>query len=235
MSCKRMVAENVKNIRRRISSACLRAGRNPDEVLLVAVTKIFSAGMVKEVVDAGINDVGENFVQELCQKKDELRDERIRWHFIGHLQRNKVKEIASWIHLIHSVDSRRLAEEISKHAARAGRTMNILVEVNTSGEATKFGVAPENAPALVKELVRIPDICVSGLMTLGPFEPDPEDSRQAFRTLRQLRDLLQDDGIRLPHLSMGMSNDFEVAVEEGATCVRLGTAIFGIRTTPEYN
>lgn len=235
MSCKRMVAENVKNIRRRISSACLRAGRNPDEVLLVAVTKIFSAGMVKEVVDAGINDVGENFVQELCQKKDELRDERIRWHFIGHLQRNKVKEIASWIHLIHSVDSRRLAEEISKHAARAGRTMNILVEVNTSGEATKFGVAPENAPALVKELVRIPDICVSGLMTLGPFEPDPEDSRQAFRTLRQLRDRLQDDGIRLPHLSMGMSNDFEVAVEEGATCVRLGTAIFGIRTTPEYN
>jgi pyridoxal phosphate enzyme (YggS family) len=230
-----MIAENVKNIRDRIVSACVRAGRHPDEVTLVAVAKTFGAGMVGEVRNAGVVDIGENYVQDLRRKREELNDERIRWHFVGHLQRNKVKELTSWIHLIHSIDSKRLAEEISHQAAKAGRTVDILVEVNTSGEQTKFGVAPEETPTLVRELKDLPYVHVAGLMTIGPFLPNPEDSRPAFRALRQLRDHLQDNGIEIPHLSMGMSNDFEVAIEEGATLVRVGTAIFGKRVKPDHN
>lgn len=230
-----MVAENVKTIRERIVSACGRAGRYPDEVTLVAVAKMFGAEMVSEVLNAGVVDIGENYVQELHRKREKLTDERIQWHFIGHLQRNKVKELASWIHLIHSIDSKRLAEEISHQAAMKGRTVDILVEVNTSGEQTKFGITPEETPTFVRELRGLPNIHVAGLMTMGPFLPNPDDSRPAFRTLRKLRDRLQDNGIRIPHLSMGMSNDFEVAIEEGATIVRIGTAIFGKRVKPYHN
>jgi len=230
-----MIAENVKNIHERIVSACGRAGRHPDDVILIAVAKTFGAGMIGEVLNAGVVDIGENFVQELHRKREELNDERIRWHLVGHLQRNKVKELTSWIHLIHSIDSKRLAEEISHQAAKIGRTVDILVEVNTSGEQTKFGVMPEETSTFVQELKDLPNIHVAGLMTIGPFLPNPEDSRPAFRTLRQLRDRLQENGIQIPHLSMGMSNDFEVAVEEGATLVRVGTAIFGKRVKPDHN
>ena len=191
--------------------------------------------MVGEAVRAGIVDIGENYVQELHRKRENLTDEGIRWHFIGHLQRNKVKELSSWIHLIHSIDSRRLAEEISHQAAINGRTIDILVEVNTSGEQTKFGVTPGETPTFVRELSGLPNIRIAGLMTIGPFLPDPEDSRPAFRILRQLRDRIEDSGIHMSHLSMGMSNDFEVAIEEGATLVRIGTAIFGKRVKPDHN
>ena len=225
-----MIAENVKNIRQRIASACNRVGRSTGEVTLIAVSKTFNEENIREAVDAGVGDIGENYVREFIEKRNALQDREIRWHFIGHLQRNKVKEIIPWIHLIHSVDSKRLAEEISLRASKAGRTISILVEVNTSNEQTKFGVMPEQTTALVKELINIPNVNVAGLMTIGPFLPDAEDSRPGSRTLRHIKERIEDDGIQLQHLSMGMTNDVEVAVEEGATLVRIGTAIFGKRT-----
>ena len=225
-----MIAENVKNIRQRIASACQRVGRSVEEVTLIAVAKTFTADDIRTATDAGVLDIGENYVQELKGKYGDLHDENIRWHFIGHLQRNKVKEIISWIHLIHSVDSARLAEEISRQAKNIGRTIHILVEINTSGEQTKYGVRPEDAVNVVKELQQFSNVSVDGIMTIGQFLPNPEDSRPTFRTMRQIKERLLENGISVQHLSMGMSNDFEIAVEEGATFVRVGTLIFGKRT-----
>ena len=228
-----MIAENVKNIRRRIEEACARSGRSAKDVTLVAVAKTFSGSLIREAVAAGVSDIGENFVQELVRKREELAENSIRWHFVGHLQTNKTKYIAAWIHLIQSVDSGYLGKEIAKHAVRAGRKADVLVEVNTSGERSKFGVKPEGTESLVGELSGLDSLRVVGLMTIGPLParevPDPESSRPAFRTLRELRDAIRQRGAALPHLSMGMTNDFEVAIEEGATIVRIGTAIFGKR------
>jgi pyridoxal phosphate enzyme (YggS family) len=225
-----MVSENVQNIRKRIAVACARVGRRPEEVTLIAVTKTFDAEKVREVAHAGVADVGENYVQELIEKQQRLVGEQIRWHFIGHLQSNKVKSIVGTVHAIHSVDSLSLGREISLRAERVGRNIEILLEVNTSGESSKFGLSPEKAPALVKQIMQLSNIHLSGLMTIGPFLPDAEQSRPAFRTLRSVQQALASDGIVLPHLSMGMTNDFEVAIEEGSTMVRIGTAIFGSRT-----
>jgi pyridoxal phosphate enzyme (YggS family) len=225
----RMIAENVANIREQIASACERAGRSVDEVTLVAVSKAFESSHIREAVEAGVFDVGENYVQELSRKRGELRDERVRWHFVGHLQRNKVKYVAEWIHLIHSVDSLDLGREINKQAYRHGRTVDVLIEVNTSGEKTKHGVHPNEVAELAKGLKELPNLLIRGLMTIGPFLPDPDSSRPAFRMLREIKDRLEDKDIRLSHLSMGMTNDFKVAIEEGATIVRVGTGIFGER------
>ncbi len=225
-----MIGENVENIRQRIARACEHAGRKPEEITLVAVTKTFSAEFVRGAVQAGILDIGENFVQELRDKRAELHDEGIRWHFIGHLQTNKVKYIADWVFLVHSVDSLALGKEISKRAEQARRTIDILLEVNTTGEQSKFGLRPDAVIASVKGLSGLPNINVAGLMTIGPFLPDPEGSRPAFRLLRELRDAAVKQGFHLPHLSMGMTNDFEVAIGEGATLIRVGTAIFGKRS-----
>ena len=224
-----MVAENVQNIRRRIALACERSGRSPGDVTLIAVTKDIPGDTVREIISAGVSDIGENYVQELKLKKDEIPGNGVRWHFIGHLQTNKVKDIAPWIHAVHSVDSLRLASEISRRALAANRTIAVLVEVNTSGEATKFGLTPEEAPAVVREIIRLPAIELTGLMTIGPLTEDPEGSRGAFRTLAGLRERLADEGMTLRHLSMGMSDDFEAAIEEGATMVRIGRAIAGPR------
>ncbi|MBI4811673.1 MAG: YggS family pyridoxal phosphate-dependent enzyme [Ignavibacteriales bacterium] len=176
-------------------------------------------------------DIGESYVQEMRQKHDEVSDERIKWHFIGHLQSNKVKYIVEWIHLIHAVDSIKLGNEISRCVARFGRQVDVLIEVNTSGEATHYGVPIDETLMLVKEISQLPNINVCGLMTMGPFLPDPEESRPAFCMLRALRETIEKETHKLPVLSMGMSNDFEVAIEEGATMIRIGTAIFGSRTT----
>lgn len=224
-----MVAENVQNIRRRIALACERSGRSSDEITLIAVTKDFSSDVIREIINAGIYDIGENYVQELKRKRDEIRENSIRWHFIGHLQTNKVKEIAPWIHAIHSVDSVHVGSEISKKATQSLRRIEVLVEVNTTGEATKFGLTPPEAPPVVKQLVAMSGLSVAGLMTIGPMTGDPESARKAFRSLRTLKDGLAKDGIILRHLSMGMSGDFEVAIEEGATMIRIGTAIAGRR------
>ena len=224
-----MVDENVQRIRQRIVSACARSNRPPEEVTLVAVTKTFSSRSIRDALASGVRDIGENYIQELTGKYAELSREDIRWHFIGHLQSNKVKHIVPWIHCIHSVDSVALGKEIAKHAETSGRTLSVLIEVNTSGESTKFGVSPDSAHSLAQQLNELKNISVDGLMTIGPFLPDPEASRPSFRRLANLKSDIAKAGIPMRHLSMGMTNDFEVAIEEGATMVRIGTAIFGKR------
>ena len=224
-----MIADNIRGIYDRVQKACHRVGREPEEVTLVAVTKTFPASVVRQAVAAGLADFGENYVQEMRLKQADLKDLSIRWHFIGHLQTNKVKSIVEIVHLIHSVDSLELGKEISKRAQAVNRNIPVLVEVNTSGEMSKFGTTMQEAKILVGELVTLPNITVMGLMTIGPFLPDPEASRPAFKGLNSLRESLTRDGVNLPCLSMGMTNDFEVAIEEGATLIRIGTAIFGQR------
>lgn len=228
-----MIAENIQNIGENLKKACLQAGRNPDDVTLIAVSKTFGADAVTEAMKTGIRDFGENYVQELTEKRTVLAQTDIRWHFIGHLQSNKVKYIADWVHLIHSVDSEGLASEIDKRAAKAGRTIDVLVEVNTSAEATKYGVKPEQALELLKQTARFPNIRLNGLMTIGPFTDAVEESRNSFRTLRELFEEANRQGIGtrpMEILSMGMTHDYPVAVAEGSTMVRIGTAIFGTRT-----
>lgn len=225
-----MIAENVKILRAQIAAACARAHRDENEITLIAVTKTLCAGQIRDAMAAGVRDFGENYVQELRQKQAELSDQDIRWHFIGHLQTNKAKHVAGSVALIHTVDSVHLGKELSKHAQQSGRPVRVFVEVNTSGEKSKFGVPPGAAGDLVNSLRSLPGVSVDGLMTIGPFLPDPEQSRPAFRLLRGLKSSIEAaSGTPLPHLSMGMSNDFLVAVEEGATMVRIGTAIFGPR------
>lgn len=227
------IADNILAVRQRIDDACRRAGRNPNEVTLIAVTKAFDSTRITEAVREGVCDIGENFVQELLGKREQVLDGNIRWHFIGHVQTNKVKSLVEVVHLIHSVDSYRVAEEVEKRASKVGRTVDVLLEVKTTGEATKYGVPPEEAKALVKKIAPFEHVRIRGLMTIGPFSPDPEESRPCFRKLRELSENIAAqsiENVEMTHLSMGMTNDFEVAVEEGATLVRLGTALFGPRS-----
>lgn len=228
-----MISANLDVLRGRVRQACLRSGRDPADVTLVAVSKTFPADALRQAAEAGMTDFGENYVQELLGKREALAGERIRWHFIGHLQSNKVRSIVPWIHLIHSVDDLSLAREIDRRAEKAGTVAEVLVEVNTTAEGSKFGVSPELTPAFVGSLNVFESLRVVGLMTIGPFLPDPEGSRPMFRTLRMLRDRIAETGQRnapVRHLSMGMTGDFEVAIDEGATIIRIGTAIFGSRT-----
>jgi pyridoxal phosphate enzyme (YggS family) len=191
---------------------------------------------IAEAVAAGVLDLGENRVQELIEKKEAV-GQGVRWHLIGHLQTNKVKYIIGFVHLIHSLDSLHLAEEIEKQAERLerlhgrARTVDVLVQVNTSSEETKFGIAPDAAVQFVQQVAPLAHIRIHGLMTIGAFLPNPEDVRPCFRLLRKVRDDIQREmpTLHLPHLSMGMTHDFEVAIEEGATIIRVGTAIFGAR------
>ncbi len=228
-----MIAENIFKIKQRIREACLRVGRNPDEVTIVAVTKTVSVDRIKEAINSGIIDIGENRVQELLEKRGLIDVDSIRWHFVGHLQTNKVKYIVDFIHLIHSVDSLKLALEIDKRARKINKVIDVLIEVNTSGEKTKYGAKPDEVVELVKQISESCDfVRIKGLMTVAAFLPNPEDIRPMFKLLRELRDEVAKFNFRnveMKHLSMGMSNDFEVAVEEGATLVRIGTAIFGPR------
>jgi len=227
-----MIAESVGKIRERIDRACRKSGRKPDDVTLLAVSKTFPAERIREAVSCGIPDIGENYVQELRAKHAEIDDDRIRWHFIGHLQSNKVKHVADWIHLIHAVDGVDIAAAIDRKAAQIGRCLDILIEVNSTGEDSKFGVRPDEAASLIRSLSLFSHIRIRGLMTIGLFGPDSEASRPLYRNLRQLRDDLagvSQENLRMHHLSMGMSGDYEVAIEEGATIIRLGTALFGRR------
>ncbi len=217
------IAENLRLVRERIAAACERAGRSPDEVTVVGVSKTFPASLVVEAVQAGLQDVGENRVQEAAAKIPQVLEAgvRPRWHLVGHLQTNKVKTALGLFDIIHSVDSLRLAESIS---CRTDGPIPVLLEVNVAGEATKFGFRPEEVAGALERIAALPGLEVQGLMTVAPIVPDPELVRPVFRRLRQLRDALG-----LQHLSMGMTDDFEVAVEEGATIVRIGRAIFGPR------
>lgn len=227
-----MIAENIKNIEENIEKCCFRLGKTRNSVRLIAVSKTFGADSVKQAVDAGISDFGENYVQELIEKRKTLLDLPIRWHFIGHLQSNKVKYIAEWISMIHSVDSEKLAQEINKQAQKYNKTIDVLVEVNTSEEATKFGVKPEKAVEFIKTISLLPSLSLKGLMTIGPFSNDKDESRKSFSLLRSIFEEVNRLGITrepLTELSMGMTHDYETAMEEGATIVRIGTAIFGRR------
>ena len=225
------IASNLQHIRERIRSAALAAGRQPDSVLLVAVSKTRPAGDVVEAFHAGQVVFGENYVQELAAKAAEV-SEAVEWHFIGHLQSNKVRQIAAIVSMIHSVDRLSLAEEISRQWGRLGRCCDILVQVNLSGETTKSGTTEAEALRLVRAVSALPHARIRGLMTMPPFFDDPEAARPFFGELKRLAQRIEAEsipGVEMRELSMGMSGDFEAAIQEGATLVRVGTSIFGAR------
>jgi len=221
------IADNLRRVRERVAAACERAGRSPDEVIIVGVSKTFPPEAIAEACRAGLTDIGENRVQEALRKIPLVESQGLhpRWHLVGHLQTNKAKSALSVFGIIHSVDSLHLAEALSR---RAGQPVPVLLEVNVAGEASKFGFAPEEVAQAYRQITRLPNLDVQGLMTVAPLLPDPEQVRPLFRRLRELRDEM---GLR--ELSMGMTDDFEVAIEEGATMVRIGRAIFGPRPLEE--
>lgn len=226
-----MLKDNLKTVEEHVQEACKRAGRSREEVTLIAVSKTKPVEMLQEIYGEGVRDFGENKVQELCDKIEQLPSD-IRWHMIGHLQRNKVKYIVGKVALIHSVDTYRLAEEINIQAKKRGIIVPILVEVNIAGEKTKFGTTAEDAMLLVEEISKLENVRIKGLMTIAPFVENPEDNRLYFRKIKQLSvDITNKniDNVSMEILSMGMTNDYTVAIEEGATMVRVGTGIFGAR------
>lgn len=226
-----MLAENLKEVEKRIQEACNRANRPREDVTLIAVSKTKPVSMLEEIYQEGIRNFGENKVQELTEKY-EVMEKNIQWHMIGHLQRNKVKYIVDKVKLIHSVDSVRLAEAIEQEATKKDVIVDILVEVNVAEEESKFGLKTDEVEALVRKIAEFPHIRIKGLMTIAPFVENPEENRNVFATLRKLSvDIAEKniDNVSIEILSMGMTNDYEVAIEEGATMVRVGTGIFGAR------
>ena len=226
-----MIRENLSKVMERIARAARRAGRDPDDVVLIAASKGIEVDRLKEGLSAGIRVFGESKVQEAMPKLQVLGKEA-EWHFIGHLQSNKVKYVVGEFSLIHSVDSIELSEEINGRAEKMGMIQNVLLEVNVSGEKGKFGVIPDKVIAITKAFSVLRHISLRGFMTIPPYSDDPEDARPFFRMLREIRDNVRHTGIcagNCGELSMGMSGDFEAAIEEGATMVRIGTAIFGAR------
>lgn len=226
-----MLKENLEAVEEKVKKACEVSGRDRSEVTLIAVSKTKPVEMLQEIYDAGVRDFGENKVQELTEKY-EIMPKDMRWHMIGHLQRNKVKYIVDKTALIHSVDSLRLAQEISKEAVKKDVVVSILIEVNISGEETKFGLNAGETISMVEEIAKLPNLLVKGLMTVAPSVEDPEENRTVFRKIKQLSvDITNKniDNVTMEILSMGMTNDYTVAIEEGATMVRVGTGIFGAR------
>ncbi len=226
-----MLKENLEHVQENIKKACKKAGRRTDEVTLIAVSKTKPVEMLQEIYDQGIREFGENKVQEMCSKMEVMPSD-IRWNMIGHLQTNKVKYIVGKTSLIHSVDSLHLAKEIQKQAVKNDVICDILVEVNIAGEETKFGTSRDEAIALVEKIAMLDHIRIKGLMTIAPFVDDPEDNREYFKDIKQLSvDIAAKniDNVSMNVLSMGMTGDYTVAIEEGATMVRVGTGIFGAR------
>ncbi len=226
-----MIRDNIDQVGRNISRACEKAGRSPDQVTLIAVSKTKPVSLLMEAYHAGCREFGENKVQELLDKY-ELMPKDIKWHMIGHLQRNKVKYIVDKVVLIHSVDSLKLAEEISREALKKQVEVSILIEVNIAGETTKYGVKPQETEALIREIAALPGISIQGLMTIAPYVDEAEENRQYFAQLKQLAVDINNkniDNVNMSILSMGMTGDYMIAVEEGATCIRVGTGIFGER------
>lgn len=229
-----MIQENLQAVQKKIRISCQNTDRNPDEVTLIAVSKTKPVSMLQEAYDCGIRHFGENKVQELCDKYEQLPND-IQWHLIGHLQRNKVKYVVGRVALIHSVDSLRLAEEIQKEALKKEVIVPILIQVNIADEETKFGFKPEEVLEMTEKIAQFDHISIKGLMTIAPFVANPEENRQIFSELKKLSvDITSKniDNVTMNVLSMGMTGDYPVAVEEGATCVRVGTGIFGAR---DYN
>ncbi|MFZ2356331.1 MAG: YggS family pyridoxal phosphate-dependent enzyme [Candidatus Omnitrophota bacterium] len=240
-----MIKDNILKIKGRVKSVCSKINIDPNSIIIVCVSKNRTVEQIKEVISLGLTNIGENRVQEAVLKYNAIRNsakrseaspegtqyaQRIKWHMIGHLQTNKAKEAVGIFDLIHSVDSRHLAEEINKQAAKINKTQDALIEVNVSGEASKFGVRPDEAVGLIKEISGLKNISVKGLMTIAPMADSPESARPYFKALRELKDHiceLRFANCDLRILSMGMTDDFEIAIEEGATMVRIGRAIFG--------
>ncbi|MDO4169175.1 MAG: YggS family pyridoxal phosphate-dependent enzyme [Lachnospiraceae bacterium] len=226
-----MLKENYDEVVKKVEEACKRVGRDPKEVTVIAVSKTKPLSNVVELQQHGVMDFGENKVQELCSKYEEI-EKPVRWHLIGHLQTNKVKYIVDKVELIHSVDSLKLAKQISKEAIKKNVTIPILIQVNVAHEESKFGLDQEAVTEFILEVSKLPNVHINGLMTIAPFVDDPEDNRKYFRELKQLFvdiDSKNFDNVDMSVLSMGMTNDYEVAIEEGATMIRVGTAIFGAR------
>ena len=226
-----MLKENLKEVQENILKACEKSGRNPEDVTLIAVSKTKPVPMLQEIYDENIRDFGENKVQELVEKYDELPQD-IKWHMIGHLQRNKVKYIIDKVSMVHSVDSVRLAEAIEKEAAKKDICIPVLIEVNVAGEESKFGLSVEEVLPFLEEISSYEHLQVKGLMTIAPFVANPEENREVFQKLKKLSvDIATKNinNVNMSVLSMGMTNDYQVAVEEGATMVRVGTGIFGER------
>lgn len=229
-----MIAENLKQVEDNINKACQKAGRNRSEVTLIAVSKTKPISMMEEAITQGIRVFGENKVQEIVSKEAVLGSS-YDWHMIGHLQRNKVKQLVGKTKLIHSVDSERLAKQISGDFAKQGETAHVLIEVNVAKEDTKFGVLPEDAEQLIRNISTLPNLKIDGLMTIAPYVEDANENRIHFQNLRKLLVDINSkniDNINMSELSMGMTGDYQVAIEEGATYVRVGTGIFGAR---QYN
>ncbi len=226
-----MIKRNLESVQKNIENACKKADRDLKNVQLIAVSKTKPVSMLQEAYDAGVRDFGENKVQEILEKYDKLPSD-IRWHMIGHLQRNKVKYIIDKVTLIHSVDSLRLAEEISKEAVKHNLTMPILVELNIAGEESKFGMSFSECEEMIRAISKLPNLQIKGLMTVAPFVENAEENRQHFKAMKQLSvDIMTKniDNVCMDILSMGMTGDYEVAIEEGSNMVRVGTGIFGER------
>ncbi len=225
------IRSNIRKIEEQKAAAALRAGRDPSEILLCAVTKTRSPEEIEEALHSGVTDIGENRVQEILEKYEKVG--KVNWHLIGHLQTNKVKYIIDKVCMIHSVDSLRLALEINRRAAQKNLTMDILIEVNAAQDEAKFGVTAEETESLIRDILeQCANIRIRGLMTIAPFAEDPEEVRPYFRIMKELYDRLgkiDHPNLSFDVLSMGMSNDWTIAVEEGATLIRVGTAIFGAR------
>jgi pyridoxal phosphate enzyme (YggS family) len=229
------VETRLADIQRRITAACERAGRNPESVRLLAVTKTLGPDTVQEAVAAGLSLFGESRIQEARQKIPQCSS-ALHWHYIGHLQTNKAREAVRLFEMIHAVDSLRLLECLDRVAQEEGRTLPVCLEVNVSGERSKFGLSPDEMPAVLARAATLFRVQVAGLMTIPPIAEDPEEARPFFRRLRELRDRWQAEaGVLLPELSMGMSHDFEIAVEEGSTWVRVGALLFGPRKKKEVH
>ena len=222
------IRDNLLKVRERIERAAQKAGRDPKEIKLVAVSKTVEVDRIKEAIEAGVSILGENYVQE-AQEKIEALGKPVSWHFIGHLQSNKAKYAVRLFDVIHSIDSIPLAEELNRRAEQPDRVIRVMIEVNLSKEATKFGTDEERVLNLARRIQNLDHLSLEGLMTMPPYFDSPEMSRPYYVALRELKDRMVKEGIPLKELSMGMSNDFEIAVEEGATYVRVGTAIFGPR------
>ena len=227
---KQELAERTAQVKEDLANAARKAGRNVEDVTLVAVSKLHPGSDIRALSESGQMDFGENYVQEAVGKQEELSDLDVNWHFIGGLQSNKAKFVAGNFGLVHSVDSRKLAQALHKKASGLGVVQDILLQVNIAGEAQKSGITVENLPVLADEVMEMEGVRLVGLMTMPPFFDEPERARPVFSQLRQLKETLEKQlGEKLPHLSMGMTGDFVPAVEEGATLVRIGTRIFGVR------
>lgn len=226
-----MIKENLEIVERNIADACEKAGRKRGDVTLIAVSKTKPVSDIRQAMECGITVFGENKVQEIKDKTEEIK-EPLSWHMIGHLQANKVKYLPGRVCMIHSVDNVKLAAEIEKQFSKADQIIDVLIEVNMAHEESKFGLSPEEVPDFVKEISSYPHLHIRGLMTIAPFTEDPESNRIYFKGLRELKDSINGmniPGVNMDTLSMGMTGDYQVAIEEGATFVRVGTGIFGER------